>query len=519
MSVVERTSALRRFVPSIRNVVAGYAGTVAEALVFLLLTPFLVRKLGIDEYGLWGVGVALAEWVQFLDPGLREALMKYASAHQARAEALLVRRTADTALYLYMGVGAIALLALLVVTFLVLPRVVEDPVRLHQLRWLVLLLGLSSAISLPAGTAAAMLEGLGRFDLLNLIRGVHAGLRLFLTVLVVQLGYGLPGVAAAELIGRIVLHVLRWRAVASIDPAIVPRPVLHREHVRRLLDFGVWSWMRQAAELLVMRSYEPILSAFVGLEITGQFFAGRRLATVSAEAIVPLSAVLFPLSSELDAQGRGRALRQTLLQTTKVAFLIALPLCLLLALGADAIQTNWLGNRAPLAVPVMQAFSLVFLVVAVALPAESMLLGLGYARLLAWTNLVLGVLTLGVGVALIPILGSVGLAYGALVGVLVVHLGVHLPLAAKRCGVPLPQLIRRGMLPPAAAAAPVGYLLLFTHDHMALGGLAALGAWGGGGLLFYAGLLWLFGFDAEEKAFLKQHLGRLLNPPRPPEPT
>ena len=515
MSAIERSSALRRLVPSIRNVVAGYAGTVAEALVFLLLTPFLVRKLGIDAYGLWAVGVALAEWVQFLDPGLREALMKYVSAHQARAEALLVRRTADTALYLYMAVAAVGLSGLLVATFLVLPSVVEDPVRLDELRWLVLLLGLSSTISLPAGTAAAMLEGLGRFDLLNLIRGVHAGLRLFLTVAAVQLGLGLPGVAAAELIGRIVLHVMRWRAVVSIDRAIVPRPVLHRELVRRLLDFGVWSWMRQAAELLVMRSYEPILSYFVGLDITGQFFAGRRLATVSAEAIVPLSSVLFPLSSELDAQGRARALRQTLLQTTKVAFLVALPVCLLLALGADAIQINWLGNRAPGAVPVLEAFSLVFLVVAVVLPAESMLLGLGYARLLAWTNLLLGTLTLGVGVALIPVLGSVGLAYGALLGALVVHLGIHLPVAAKRCGVPLPQLIRRGMLPPAAAAAPVGYLLLFTHDRMALGGLAALGAWGGGGMLLYAGLLWLFGFDAEEKAFLRQHLGRLLNPPEP----
>jgi len=515
VSAIERSSALRRLVPSIRNVVAGYAGTVAEALVFLLLTPFLVRKLGIDAYGLWAVGVALAEWVQFLDPGLREALMKYVSAHQARAEALLVRRTADTALYLYMAVAAVGLSGLLVATFLVLPSVVEDPVRLDELRWLVLLLGLSSTISLPAGTAAAMLEGLGRFDLLNLIRGVHAGLRLFLTVAAVQLGLGLPGVAAAELIGRIVLHVMRWRAVVSIDRAIVPRPVLHRELVRRLLDFGVWSWMRQAAELLVMRSYEPILSYFVGLDITGQFFAGRRLATVSAEAIVPLSSVLFPLSSELDAQGRARALRQTLLQTTKVAFLVALPVCLLLALGADAIQINWLGNRAPGAVPVLEAFSLVFLVVAVALPAESMLLGLGYARLLAWTNLLLGTLTLGVGVALIPVLGSVGLAYGALLGALVVHLGIHLPVAAKRCGVPLPQLIRRGMLPPAAAAAPVGYLLLFTHDRMALGGLAALGAWGGGGMLLYAGLLWLFGFDAEEKAFLRQHLGRLLNPPEP----
>src|SRR5262249_47995466 len=160
-----------------------------------------------------------------------------------------------------------------------------------------------------------------------------------------------------------------------------------------------------------------------------------------------------------------------------------------------AIQTNWLGNRAPGAVPIMQGFSLVFLVVAVALPAESMLLGLGYARLLAWTNLLLGLLTLGVGVTLIRSLGSVALAYGALVGVLVVQGGIHMPLAARRCGVPMAQLLRRGLLPAAMAAAPVGILLYFLHDPMALGGLAALGAWGGGGVLVYGGLLWLFGFD------------------------
>jgi O-antigen/teichoic acid export membrane protein len=389
VSGIERAAAFRRLVPSVRNVVAGYAGTAAEALVFLLLTPFLVRKLGIDDYGLWGVGVALAEWVQFLDPGLREALMKYVSAHQARAEAVLVRRTADTALQMYLIVGVVGFLLLVAATVFVLPRVVVDPTRLHQLRWVVVLLGLSSTLSIPAGTAAAMLEGLGRFDLMNIIRGVHAGLRLFLTVAAIQLDLGLPGVAAAELIGRIVLHALRWRAVASIDPAIVPRPLLHREHVRRLLDFGVWSWMRQAAELLVMRSYEPILSYFVGLSVTGAFFAGRRLATVSAEAIVPLSSVLFPLSRELEAQGRRRG-SQTLLQTTKVAFLVPLPLCLILAFGADAIQTNWLGGRCPgrwrscggLLVGVPWSSPSRF--------RESMLLGLGYARLLAWTCLLQG---------------------------------------------------------------------------------------------------------------------------------
>ena len=47
----------------------------------------------------------------------------------------------------------------------------------------------------------------------------------------------------------------------------------------------------------------------------------------------------------------------------------------------------------------MQGFSLVFLIVAVALPAESMLLGLGYARLLAWTATLAGPVTLEAALA------------------------------------------------------------------------------------------------------------------------
>jgi hypothetical protein len=74
------------------------------------------------------------------------------------------------------------------------------------------------------------------------------------------------------------------------------------------------------------------------------------------------------------------------------------------------------------------------------------------------------------------------------------------------------HLFRRVILPPAAAGVPVGGLLLLTHDRMALGGLAALGSWAGGGIVLYSGLLWWFGFDAEEKAFLKRHFGRLMNP-------
>ena len=54
-------SALGRRTISVRNVAASYAGSVVEAVVFLLLTPFMIRELGLAAYGLWGVAVAMGE--------------------------------------------------------------------------------------------------------------------------------------------------------------------------------------------------------------------------------------------------------------------------------------------------------------------------------------------------------------------------------------------------------------------------------------------------------------------------
>jgi O-antigen/teichoic acid export membrane protein len=65
---------LERKLPSIRNVAAYYGGTIAEAGVFFLLTPFLLRRLGLTAFGLWWLAVSLADWLQLCDFGLREAV-------------------------------------------------------------------------------------------------------------------------------------------------------------------------------------------------------------------------------------------------------------------------------------------------------------------------------------------------------------------------------------------------------------------------------------------------------------
>jgi O-antigen/teichoic acid export membrane protein len=223
-----------------------------------------------------------------------------------------------------------------------------------------------------------------------------------------------------------------------------------------------------------------------------------------------MAGVLFPLSSELEAAGRNTTLRRTFLTATKVSLVLALPLGLMLAFGAGPILSNWMGGRADEAAPVLSVFAFMFIIVAAALPSEVMLLGMGHARLLAMLGIGQGAITILVGIPLVEQMGPQGLAIAGLIAVVLLQVFVQMPMAARHCGESVWGLLRCSVLPPLLAAAPVAVGMLLLRSRVAVGGLAALATWGGVSLVVYAGLLWLFGFDQDEKRVLRSQFRRLV---------
>jgi O-antigen/teichoic acid export membrane protein len=479
-------------------------------MVFLLLTPFLVRELGLAQYGLWSLAVVSVDWSQLADLGLREAVMKFAAAHQARAEARELRRVAESALFVYTIVGTAVFAVLALFCAYVLPWLVDDAATLGTARAVIIILGVSASLSFPAGLAGSLLEGLSRFEILNVVRAGHAALRLALVVVALQFDGGVVGVAVAELVARLALHAARWIFLVRVYPDLTPRPRPHRGDLGRLFDFGLWNAIRQGSEVAMARMYEPLLAVFAGLPAVGAFYAGRRLAAMPGEAIVPMAGVLFPLSSELEAGGRELALRQMLFNTTKFAAAVSLPLAMVLAFGATPIQSNWLGNRAPEAEGVLQIFAIGFVFVAASMPSESILLGLGRVRFLALSGLANVAITIGVGIPLTRLWGAVGLAIASLLAVITTQFVVFLPAAARRCGAHPWGFFAKSILPTWIAGAPVAAMMFVFGGRIAHGGLAALATWGGGAVLAYLALLWRVGLDLEERSFLRKHMRRLV---------
>src|SRR5581483_9343822 len=91
----------------IKNVLWSWIGVGATLASGFIISPYLIRKLGPEAYGIWAISLALIENYGFLDLGFRSATVKYVAHHWASSEPRKVNEVINTGLMLSATVAAV----------------------------------------------------------------------------------------------------------------------------------------------------------------------------------------------------------------------------------------------------------------------------------------------------------------------------------------------------------------------------------------------------------------------------
>ena len=438
--------------------------TGTSIVVALVTTPLLVHELGKVEYGIWVVVGSLAWYVPLLEFGFGGATVKYVAEHHARGDSEAVRRTVATSFWLLAvaAVGAAAAGLALALAFPIIFDVPPDVERAAQL--LVLLVTLDVASSMPMDTFGNALVAFQRYDLLNATLIAVLVLQALGWLIVLELGGGLVALGAVtvglSLLGQLSRAVLARRL--SPDVVVQPR-LVDRRAVRPLARLSFWLWLTTASKLVVRRVDVIMVGLVVGIPEAAVYAVGQKLAFLADQSMGPLARVFFPYSSEQAARRELPELRGTLVVGTRMALVVAGPLCLALALFAGPAISAWIGPGFGDA-----ALVVVFLAATTALKALTqiglqLLPGAGRARVPALISAGEAGLNLTLSVVLGLTMGLEGVALATLIAAAVTHLGLMLPYMARQFGLRVAALLAsqlRAHLPPAAAALAVGVLLL-----------------------------------------------------------
>jgi O-antigen/teichoic acid export membrane protein len=493
------------------NTISNYIGRFVGLATWFLLTPFVLRQLDPTLFGLWVLVGSVVAYGSLLDFGIAGAVTKYVAEYQAKGRLEDARSLVATALALYFALGLIVTLASIAIAP-VFPRLFnvsgehsDTAVRL------VILSGLGMGLAILSASTTAVLRGLQRFDLMNLLGVLTTLLSAGATVTVLLLGGGVIGLVAVTISANLLMQIPAVWFIYRLAPELrfgLARP--NRQMFRTVTSFSSSLFLSHLGGQLETKTDEIVIGAFLPVSAVTPYNLARKLSTLPQLMSEQFLSLVLPLASELHAENDRVRLRSLYIVSTRLTLATFLTTGISLVVLAGPILTIWIGAEFANYAHLVFILTLASLIDIPTWPAGFVLQGIGRHRFTAVMALCSGIANLALSLILVRQLGLLGVALGTLIPTTVICLGFVLPYAIRVMGVTVREMYRQVLLPtliPTIPATFVTYTLREIFEPATI--LPTLLIAATGSLLYLAGYL-RFGSSGFERNLMMGAWAKML---------
>ncbi len=411
-----------------RNIAANQMGFVISVIVTLFLSPFIVHTLGSGTYGIWSLIVSLSGHYGLLTFGIQGAVTRFVAHAIAKED----RQTADgyitTAFFFLSCTALVCMITGFIISMHLSDIFSIDPIATPGADHAFLLVSLTMAATFFFAIFQCNLYAHQRFDIINGIGIFSTFARAGLTVLVLNAGYGLLGLAAAGLFLTVITGT--GQAMASLrfsTRAGINFSTLKRSYTSDLVQFGAKSFLITISITLIYQCDLLVIGVALPPEQITLYSLAATLITYLIRFTGTISGAMNPHATERFAREGTAGLRSFYAGSAHLMYMIgglAFAGCFVLG---KAFFSLWIGPEFAesgtllylLLIP--QFFSTGYTVFTLCFGAMNRI---GWVAVLAVLE---GLFNLGLSLALVSRMGIYGVAVGTLVP-LILNRGIIGPL-------------------------------------------------------------------------------------------
>jgi O-antigen/teichoic acid export membrane protein len=494
----------------LRNIGSTWVVTLVTIAATYVLTPFIIHSLGPEGYGTWSLIASLTGYVSLMALGIPMACVRYLAAHVAERDTRRANQVIGSCagLYLMIGIAALVIGAALAPAFRLykIPAAFEAQAGLAY-GLMVLYVAAGFIGLLPEGILFAHLD----FVLRNAVRIVGVVLRLVLTVGLLKLRPSLVVLASVQLACLAFDFAASWLMIRRRYAGVrIHLSDFDLGTVRTIFSFSVYVLLLHAGIRLTFETDALVIGALLGVGAVPYYAVANNLIVYLMEFVVAIAAVVSPMATKLNAEGKRDDLTQIFLKWSKVALSISLLAGLFLIVLGPTFIAQWIDpsfeQPAGQVLQILMVSSLLFLPVRGV--AQPILMGLGKPKKPTVAFLLAGVLNLVLSIGLARPFGLTGVALGTAIPNVLFAVAVLL-MACRELGV-APVAYARYVIPRATiGAVPVLAVLLWFKLGLQVRDFTGLVAAGVAMLVVFA-LTWIFYVYRDDPYVdLRTHLMRL----------
>ncbi|HNS20517.1 MAG TPA: oligosaccharide flippase family protein [Sedimentisphaerales bacterium] len=501
----------------VRNTFFNLLMLMSNAVVAFFLIPFFIGQLGKDSYGVWYLIGDIFRYRILLGMGLNSAINRRIPMYMAKDDEDGIRRTVSTALFFFTIIAIVLAILTLILAAKVGDWFAIPPELVRAAGGLVLVVGLSFAVSTPLQLTTAVLSGLQRYDMVSIVTIVVLAIRTVVTVVLLLRGYGLITLGLiyglSEVVARGVQHILARRLLPA---GYISWQNVDRGLLKEMLFYGMNTFLYAMGTLILCRASTTIIGIFLPPEQITIFSNPTVSVLLLSEFLQAFTAAIKPAVSDLDARDNHSGVKLIAFLTQKYSLLVLIPAAAFLIVMGREFLTVWVGDKfdEPTIRSMVHILTILTVGYCMVLSQHSnflVLAGRGEHRVFGILMAVEAVLCIGAAVFSVGVLhwGLAGVAWSNLVPMALVA-GIIIPVYFHhkmniRAGESLSQVWR----PAVLSTAPSIVLIVAWKRLAPPDSWLALFAVVGAAALVTAVSAWLFGMGDIERQRLRSVLKRI----------
>lgn len=330
----------------------------AANVLGLLYTPFMLRMMGQEEYGLYSLVASVVSYLTMLDFGFGNAIVRYTSQYRAtgRISELPYMFGMFSMLYAIVGVLALALgLAIYFNVDLLFGRTM-DAIEIKKIRIMMLLLVFNVAFTFAMSVWRSIPIAYEKFIFSKTVNLARMLLNPLVMVFLLFMGYkAIALVIVTTIFNVITLCTDYWYCKKKLHVSL---NIGHFRwnFIREVVSYSFWIFVGIIVERIYWSAGQFMLGMFVGSAVVAVYAISVQLAYVYMGLGSFLWSMYLPKVTMLTNANDNEAISDLFVRSCRIQYIILLFVVVLFVIFGKAFITFWAGVEYTHAYPITLMF-------------------------------------------------------------------------------------------------------------------------------------------------------------------
>jgi O-antigen/teichoic acid export membrane protein len=389
-------------------------------LLAILVTPFIVKKLGVDAYGVWALVSVVLGFFALLDLGIGTAAIKYIAQGYGEKDFEGINKIINSTLFVFFIIGSAGAVIIFVLTIPLVTKILNIPKNLVNVaEFAFYLASLGFLFNMINGVFACVPKAVQKYHISTTISLIIGTLSSVLTVLLLYLGFGLKGIIVLSLAISFLSLFIYIKVDKKILPKLIIRPVFDKKTFFMLFKYGIVVLATTVSGLIVLQLDKFLIGVTLSMAMVTFYVVPGNIAFKISGLTAAMVGVVLPVSSALQGTNQTEKIKSLYFKGTKFILIIITAISVPLLVFSHRFLFYWMGSDfAKQSSVVMMLLVATYYILSLNAVPWNISYGLGKIKMNAVFFGIIAFLNIGLLLILIKPFGILGAAWAYLLSVI-----------------------------------------------------------------------------------------------------